>query len=72
MGYLLKRYMEYIANAAGPMGKARLVLMTGITENMAFEGQDTNDRVTRIRKAIVELTGREAPVFELPDKTGDS
>ena len=60
------KYLEYITDQAGPVARMRMILQTGITEKLARLEPDTPEKVFRMRKAIADLIGVEAPVFELP------
>jgi hypothetical protein len=61
MGLKLTSYLQYARDNGGALAKARVVMISGITDNKAAAEPDSPENITKLRSAIKEVTGADAP-----------
>lgn len=62
MGQQLTKLYEFARSAGGPTAPMRLAMKTMIAADKAAAAPDSPENVAKLRKAIQEITGKEAPL----------
>lgn len=62
MGAKLKQLYDFAQQAGGIEAKMRLAVMTGISSAKAEAEPDTPDNIAKFKKAIKDITGKDAPI----------
>ncbi len=62
MGAKLKQLYDFAQQAGGIEAKMRLAVMTGISSMKADSEADSPDNIAKLKKAIKEITGKDAPI----------
>lgn len=61
MGQKLVNYLQIARDGGGALVKARVVMISGITDNKAAAEPDSTENINKLRAAIKEVTGKDAP-----------
>jgi len=61
MGQQLIKLYEFARSAGGATAPMRLAMKTMISAEKAITAQDTPENVAKVRAAIREITGKDAP-----------
>ncbi len=61
MGQKLVKYYDYVAKNGGLPVQMRLAMATGVTSASAATAPDTPDVIEKFKKAIKQITGKDAP-----------
>jgi len=61
MGQQLVKLYEFARAAGGPTAPMRLAMKTMIAADKAAAAPDSPENLTKLRTAIKEITGKEAP-----------